>query len=1050
MKKFIALIASVGLFLVGCGGSSSDSKPDPKNKTLSGYVIDAPIEGAKVYLDCKEDRYYGKNKTSPNGAFAISYPYSVSPKGCMVYAVGGNDGDDLSDLVLKTPYNLQDKSKDIFITPITTLYVDVGKNKQKVAEFLDIQETAIAKNPTKEIELAKAAKKLVKIYLLKTTDDKKITIQNVDGKKIDTYADSLKNVSDEDKQDLNTTFSSIDKASTSQEIIKQVSLPSVILLLKKAYALSDINAIQKSNIEILADKIIEANKKDSKYKTVTKHKVRKALSDIDLIPSFEDNGSLKADIVVVLDKPKAVFQALMDSNTSIDIKDVDGINLYNTKKYKKILKSNEERVQYYTFSEKSHIAKALSLIEDTYDDTLLNPAYVEIAKGFAKLGYAEDAKKTLKESVYDEFDKIRGGIGIANILIEQDKKTKAKEVLDLSYEQIKPYLVEKGATYLDDKDLELIMDLYVAYYKADSVETAEALMIFSEQNIIKNFTDPEHFTKMINTYVEVMQGLILDNKADDAKTIFKRATEFALKAKYDEDAPGDTISKLLYLALYGTVLEDEKTRVDQLMARAKEIDEKCDTGYTMLTAKDVSDSDLNKTAGYNAGLIGGIMALNGDLDKVLHTMQTDGLLAPPFWGTTPRNQTATAMWSGVAAAMFIDGNETEAINMIYKHRIKNQADSGLTRLYMKSQVNYTLDAGKLLKIYDNAHGTKLMVSFYEKLVNDIDGRPWVDLTDKDIADHVLAYQYLSSGLREFGLAIAIRELHEAGEVTKRNTIVERAIKFINKMTDPIYKVAAYQSIINVLNEIKINQSAEFNTLLDKITKEVKNVEINATYAYSSKSSKRRKFEASYRRIISNIKYLARYSTQENAKTLINKVKDAIFKEDVTDLKNVMRRLHYAIGIIENGADLYSSSLLATMVEAKDFESAEALIDKIDNIVENEVGDNLNAYKLYMPIARAYASINKIEKVNATLKKIKTLEQKKQAILASIKFLSQYDSFEHTAVASVDTDGDGKPDFFSLTATKEDITKSKLELDDDIDGDGTKVDKDNFPYDPKQK
>ena len=49
------------------------------------------------------------------------------------------------------------------------------------------------------------------------------------------------------------------------------------------------------------------------------------------------------------------------------------------------------------------------------------------------------------------------------------------------------------------------------------------------------------------------------------------------------------------------------------------------------------------------------------------------------------------------------------------------------------------------------------------------------------------------------------------------------------------------------------------------------------------------------------------------------------------------------------------------------------------------------------------------------------------------------------IAFVDTDRDGKPDFFLPSAKPEQITASGLTLDDDIDGDGIKDDTDLLPY-----
>ena len=56
-----------------------------------------------------------------------------------------------------------------------------------------------------------------------------------------------------------------------------------------------------------------------------------------------------------------------------------------------------------------------------------------------------------------------------------------------------------------------------------------------------------------------------------------------------------------------------------------------------------------------------------------------------------------------------------------------------------------------------------------------------------------------------------------------------------------------------------------------------------------------------------------------------------------------------------------------------------------------------------------------------------------------------DDFKDIDVAFLDTDKDGKPDFFYPWVTPTQILESGLELDDDIDGDGTADDADLTPY-----
>ncbi|MCV6608959.1 MAG: hypothetical protein OIF32_12170, partial [Campylobacterales bacterium] len=61
------------------------------------------------------------------------------------------------------------------------------------------------------------------------------------------------------------------------------------------------------------------------------------------------------------------------------------------------------------------------------------------------------------------------------------------------------------------------------------------------------------------------------------------------------------------------------------------------------------------------------------------------------------------------------------------------------------------------------------------------------------------------------------------------------------------------------------------------------------------------------------------------------------------------------------------------------------------------------------------------------------------------YASNYDKFRDSDLAIVDTDNDGKPDFFSYGVTEQQIANSELILDDDSDGDGILDSEDLTPF-----
>ncbi|MFT6902577.1 MAG: hypothetical protein ACJAXS_002793 [Colwellia sp.] len=75
---------------------------------------------------------------------------------------------------------------------------------------------------------------------------------------------------------------------------------------------------------------------------------------------------------------------------------------------------------------------------------------------------------------------------------------------------------------------------------------------------------------------------------------------------------------------------------------------------------------------------------------------------------------------------------------------------------------------------------------------------------------------------------------------------------------------------------------------------------------------------------------------------------------------------------------------------------------------------------------------------------------KESIITEVaRSLSVKDDFQQTQVASVDTDGDGKVNFFLEIASEDAINNSGLVLDEDSDNDGVNDDTDSYPLDPNK-
>jgi len=148
---------------------------EEKIYTISGYAIDGPIKDARVYLDANDNGAYDENETNTTTNTVGYYEFKSKTDARYDIAIIVDGGIDTVtgkafEGVLKKRYQKGDNLESLMVTPASTL-VDtfVKKDKmtlkdarKKVANFLNISEEEIIKNPTKDIKLYKVNLMLIK------------------------------------------------------------------------------------------------------------------------------------------------------------------------------------------------------------------------------------------------------------------------------------------------------------------------------------------------------------------------------------------------------------------------------------------------------------------------------------------------------------------------------------------------------------------------------------------------------------------------------------------------------------------------------------------------------------------------------------------------------------------------------------------------------------------------------------------------------------------------------------------------------------------------
>lgn len=143
--------------------------------------------------------------------------------------------------------------------------------------------------------------------------------------------------------------------------------------------------------------------------------------------------------------------------------------------------------------------------------------------------------------------------------------------------------------------------------------------------------------------------------------------------------------------------------------------------------------------------------------------------------------------------------------------------------------------------------------------------------------------------------------------------------------------------------------------------------------------------------------------------------------------------------IDNAANVKATAVNKMMAH---FEEVLKLISDKSDIIKNEE---------YPAFASMFINLGNFKRANEIGKDKALGDVEKASIQANIaRVQATTDAFPSTAIASVDTDGDGMPNFFAPFATDEMITASSLVLDADSDNDGTKDEDDAYPLDASRQ
>lgn len=997
------------LLMSGCGGSSSSSsKKTAEPQAISGIVTDPAIVGANVKLVCDEESFYANDLTTEEGLFNIeNIPASTDLQTCILEAKGGKDGaDDLTGLVLKAPYKLFNNPEGVYITPFTHIVAehdsdDINTSLDAVAEFFGVEPQELLKDPASDIKLARITKSITKAALTKNDLGNLSGYIDIDsginGENFDEYVENDLDVTQEEKEKLGEELKAIKDSQNVSEIIQNGIIGNIVYRLKKAYQKDTYTEAELENFHYLAtvltDELKTVDGTSTTYNPITSYQLRKALTDLSMTPSFNEDFSLVDEINDVITSDESTFTTYVDDK-NISIQDIDGIVLFDTQKYESILgDNNDKRIEYYAFSDKSHIASILSFEKNSYTDDVLDVIHTKAAEGLSKLGFYDDALEHLHDNVYTTTLKEDAYKDLGLLLISLGVNEKAADAYYERYKLIQSQVESLGKEFTSNTHTSNLQSTATKLVKAqDTAKAAEVVNYLEELAPFLGTTSS--YGRVVQAFEDMSENVYLEtgNKELAKQYIINGVNSV-------QNIPTDK-PKTAYFYTYRTALTASifgaATEASQAEARALEIDP------------------------------------NGEITTYPYfPVALDALIATKDWATINANFDALsttkkddASQYGYAAGLLLSGQEDRLFNDIYTNETI-YSPSNIDKIFAETKIgsSTTFYTAMILKIKGE---DTILESYLDRLhtISEDYNSTYIG-SDSDMLK--IFAKWDDELKNRYGYLAMAQHYLDLGKNAKAQNLVDISLAKVQAFTDNGIKIEA---LINILNAA---------TEMDLVTPT-----ITTTIATEIKAAGLNEFFTDEEEILTAANLLSSHGYRDDAILLIDKVYNSLEAHVDADIGNIEDRAEILIGK-KDRYDVYSANIANAYFQAGALQKAkDALTEANNNIMS--LADTVDRYELLIGVVAAYASMNDIDSLIPILNnEIKTLSEQNEAKVDIVNALANYDAFTFQKAASVDLDADGKPDFWNKNATQDDITASGLTLDDDIDNDGILDTEDTLPF-----
>ncbi len=1088
MKKNIFSIALLSIAAAGCSSDSDNtnySDPLANKLVITGKVSDPAVKGAKVDLYGKDGSILmncGVNSNTrcnvwsyDDGTFKFVLPLGTDYSSYTMKTTSGIDSEYGYELEYSLSKKLVKNEQNIIISPVTSLLnelelLGVNDPKKLVSGLFKIPVKELNQDPEINTRILKASYILNSMITI-NSQDKVINIKQI--------AEALKNSNGNEQAVLNYLYNKDDKTKkniqaviTSMKSIAETDVKQAIAVIKK----TEKQRMFEKNIMELTSQTTLSDLAKNNIKTLINKIEKRLKTDIPLDEFMV--GQLVKYIALLNNKVLSTYQAYnVDANTfsatltaaiqssplfdkeitSIISEKVNNINVPLREPLG--LVNNQKRLDYYFNSTQDINYKARQLTKLVLKDEVNENIYTDIINNYAAYGFLDKAEKYANTYMKNILRRIQILAEITNSASNMyDSNKNIRSYVDKAHKDMQAYIAERDqitssyvSTYITIlRSYSAIKDLK----KIDEVKTELFNSLDNYQEGSQSGQTPlfklyrHTYTSLGNIDRDSLIFQVLDSGNIDGAfkllQIRKEAVDRAYKATLASKKPFYRPTIMGYKEQLAIIVGFYS--YDKGNKYLKEVKEMVYSIENSLLDLKQQTMNLDERTKYEH--VGAFVYLADALNYVAsdetEALKIYDMIKPEEVNDQSVKDSVTSYKKSTAAAIFRGKALKDGFNnakAFFEKYIKMDQDKanliddylryfvGIGRypdtegfVYVALDYNKKADAEKALEFMYNEFKN---LSQMEKLPH--------ELLSKLYAYNVSNIDFPDDKYEVSGVTALARGYYETGNKAKALEVLQFGDKFLTAVPDSVAKQDSYMALARMAKFLGDNNLAK-KYYQAGITVQYPAPDGKTGYYPSALMALLKAYDAYYLDMEDKFEVAKKY-LPEAAKFTSQIAENEFQKEGkVTAKEKFYEARSYLYALI---AESYFN---ANMIK----EAKETLLTSEKEGIAMPNGDTKGRF--LSRLMEAYANC---ELINEGYEKAVELgvddTNKYNLIERLVLYVTRKNDFPTSHIARIDTDKDGKPDFVYPWVTQEDMKKANLVLDDDIDGDNVKDDKDLLPY-----